>query len=347
MRGADEMIDVEAFKSKIQKGKFDNCYIFAGSDERVIKECVNMIINANLREDEKSFNLNRYDGEKTTFDEIFTSSETMPFMSNVRVVEVFRANFFRDSEKDNRSKSLVEDLQKYAGNIPKNTILIFYYIYKDTREKPSKKLSKFKKNSTIVTVGKLKGAALQKKVKDVFNSKGGKIERSDLNFFCSMVENDMEIINNEIDKLIAYTNGEAITRKDIEKLVPSKSDNDIFNLVDYLSQKKIKEAIEIYNELIFKGEKPTSILRMIQRQYSMILKIKLLYQKGKRNDEISRELGLHPYICEKMGIQSKKFKNESLRKILDLSLKLERTLKSSTIDSNIEMEMFMIKTLRV
>ncbi|WBW95791.1 DNA polymerase III subunit delta [Oceanirhabdus sp. W0125-5] len=341
------MIDVEAFKSNIQKGKFDRCYIFAGSDERVIKDSVNMIINAKLREDEKSFNLNRYDGEKTTFDEIFTSSETMPFMSNVRIVEVFRANFFSDSEKDNRAKSLVEDLQNYVANIPQNTILIFYYIYKDVREKPSKKLSKFKKNATIVTVGKLKGAALQKKVKDVFNSKGGKIERSDLNYFCSMVENDMEIINNEIDKLIAYTDGEPITRTHIDKLVPSKSDNDIFNLVDFLSQKKIKGAIDIYNELIFKGEKATSILRMIQRQYSMLLNIKLLSQKGKKNDEIARELGLHPYICEKMGGQSKKFKNESLKEILDMSLRLERTLKSSSVDSNIEMEMFMIKTLRV
>lgn len=207
MRGADEMIDIEVFKSNIQKGKFDKCYIFAGSDERVIKDSVNMIIKANLRENEKSFNLNRYDGEKITFDEIFTSSETMPFMSNVRIVEVFRANFFSDSENDSRSNSIVADLQKYVDNIPQSTILIFYYIYKDVREKPSKKLFKFKKNATIVTVGKLKGAALQKKVKDVFTAKGGIIERSDLNFFCSMVENDMEIINNEIDKLIAYTNG--------------------------------------------------------------------------------------------------------------------------------------------
>ena len=60
---------------------------------------------------------------------------------------------------------------------------------------------------------------------------------------------------------------------------------------------------QILNELIFRGEKSTVVLSMIERQFKLIFLIKLGLEDGKSKESLSSELRLHPYICEKMIMQ--------------------------------------------
>lgn len=339
------MIDLMQLDRNIKGGKIDNCYVFVGIDENLIKESISAITERALGGGNLDFNLFKFDGEKVEEDEIINACETMPFMSEKKVVIVYRANFLKDSEKSR--ESVYKRINGYLSNPNPQTILLMYYVFDNSREKESRKIKNLDKKVTVVKVDKLKGAILQKKVKDIFHGKGKEIQRNELTFFCNMVENNMEIIKNEIDKLVNYTEGREITKEDIVELLPSKNENDIFNLVDLLSQKKVKVAIDIYNELIFKGEKATNILRMIQRQYDLLLMIKVHLEHGKSHEVIAKELSLHPYICEKMMTQSRKFSKEGLMKILELSLKTEKRIKTLSTDQDTELEMFMIDTLRV
>ena len=316
------MIDLMQLDKKIKGGNVDNCYIFVGIDENLIKESIGAITEKTLGGGSQDFNLFKFDGDKVEEDEIINACETMPFMSEKKVVIVYRANFLKDSEKSR--ESVYKRINGYLANPNPQTVLLMYYVFDNPREKESKKIKNLDKKTTVVKVDKLKGAVLQKKVKEIFDSKGKEIQRNELIFFCNMVENNMEIIKNEIDKLVNYTEGREITKGDILELLPSKSENDIFNLVDLLSQKKVKIAIDIYNELIFKGEKATNILRMIQRQYDLLFMIKFHMEHGKSQEFIAKELSLHPYICEKMMAQSRKFSKEGLMKILESSLKTEK-----------------------
>ena len=119
------------------------------------------------------------------------------------------------------------------------------------REKPSNKIKKLDKKACVIKVDKLKGELLQKKCKELFEASGAKIGKSELVLFCSQVDNNMDIILNEIAKLVSFAEGRDITKEDILAMMPQKSENDIFNLVDYLSQKNIKKALDILNELIY------------------------------------------------------------------------------------------------
>lgn len=341
------MIDIFELEKNVNSGKIDNCYILCGSDENLIKSSVNLIVEKTLNNQNVDFNLSKYDGDKIDFDTLMNACETLPFMSNKKVVVVYRAKFLRDEEKESSKEKLYKELKGYIGSSSDQTVLIFYYVFESSREKPSRRVKELGKRCTFVKIDKLKGMTLQKKVKEIFNSKGKKnIGKSELSIFCNLVDNNMDIINNEIDKLISYTEGRDITKEDIQDMMPVKSENDIFNLVDYLSQKKVKQAVDIYNELVFRGEKSSSILRMIQRQYDLLLNIKLQVGKGKDKDTIAKELRLHPYVCEKMINQSKKFTLRALKNILSMSLETEKRIKSLSTDSNVELEMFMINTLR-
>ncbi|MGV8982767.1 DNA polymerase III subunit delta [Clostridium sp.] len=343
------MINFMDLEKKIKKNELDNCYVFCGADEKLIKQHVAFITNKVLKSDFVDLNYSKFDGSKTNFETIIESCETMPFMSNKKVVVVYRAAFLEDSGAGKNSGDLKNDnfalLNEYLKNPAPHCILIIYYVFSSDREKPSNKIKKLEKKSCVIKVDKLKGDSLQKKCRDLFETAGKKIGKAELTLFCSHVDNNMDIVLNEVDKLVSYTEGREITKEDILAMMPQKSENDIFNLVDYLSQKNIKRALDILNELIYKGEKIPFILFMIARQFNLLFNIKLGIESGKAKETLASELKLHPYICEKMISQSMKFTLKALRRNIGLCVETEKTLKSASTDNKINIEVFMIKTV--
>ncbi len=338
------MLDMEKLVINIEKNKFDNCYIFTGLDEQLIKEQVNAIINKALEPDFLNLNMIKLDGMKFSSEAFIDACETLPFMSSKKVILVYRANFLKDGG-DGEAKKNYESCREYIENTPEHCLLIFYYLLEDKREKVSGKVKKLEKSAVVVKADKLKGEKLYSKVEEKFLKQGKEINKVELKYFCENVENNMHIIDSEIDKLVNYTEGRGITRRDIDAMLPYKSENDIFDLVDFIGDKKSEKAIELMNELVYKGENLLLILSMIERQFKLLFKVKL--KGGARPEVLASELRLPTFICEKLIRQSRKFKLKQLKGCIELCMKTEKTLKSSSLDKKTEMELMIIGTLIV
>lgn len=336
------MQDYLQLADKIKKGVFNNCYIFCGSDEALIKENIRLIVDKTMDNTFKDLNYVRFDGLTADMETVVNTCETVPFMSDRKVVVLYRANFLKEDDKESLKR--FERIDKYIENPANHCILILYYIFENDREKPSNKVKKLDKKAYTVKFDKLKGMNLEKKVKSLFEAKGKSIGKVELKLFCEGLENNMNIIQNEIEKLCCYTYNREITKEDIIKLLPPKTDNDIFNLVDDISQKKTDKALDILNELLFKGEKTTYILYMIERQFNILLQIKFGLEEGKNKNTLVKETGLNPFICEKMIVQSRKFTMKDLKKAVDLCLNAEEVIKSSSVDEKTEMELLILRT---
>ncbi|WP_139904051.1 DNA polymerase III subunit delta [Clostridium thermarum] len=338
-------MDLEVLEQQIQRGNLKGCYVIYGPDENLIKEYVNSIIDAAVDKNFAYLNLVKFDGMKVQFDEVMNACETMPFMSDKKVVVIYRTAFLGEVE-DRENKKKFEEIYKYISNLPPYCILVMYYVFGDDREKASTNVKKLEKICSVIKADKLKGDKLYKRVAAIFEQRGKSIDKVLLKFFCDNVENNMDIIKNEVDKLISYTEGRDITKKDIIELLPDVNDDDIFDLVDYLSQKRPEKAIDILNELLFRGEAIGGILFMIVRQFKLLYSIKLGVDEGKNKDALAKELKLHPYVCEKLIAQSRKFSLNQIKHCLKLCLETEKSLKSSTGDKKLEMEMLIINTIR-
>lgn len=340
------MIDCDILEESLKKGKIDNCYVFCGIDEKIIKDSIELIVDSTLNKDFIDLNYVKFDGSKAVMNDVLNACETLPFMTDKKVVLLYRASFLGDRE-DRESKKRFEDLNKYVDNIPGHCILIMYYVFEDEREKPSNSIKKLEKKCTVIKADKLKGEKYYKKVKSLFASMGKDIGKVELKFFCDNVDNNMDIVTREVDKLVNFCEGIEITKDAIVRLLPQKNDDDIFDLVDFLSQKRPEKSIDILNELLYRGENILGILFMIQRQFKLLLNIKISMEEGKNKDQISKALRLHPFICEKMMTQSKKFSLNQLKKCLEMCLTTERILKSSQVEKKTEMELLIVNTVRV
>lgn len=337
------MIHNKEFLRNLKEGKINNSYIFRGTDENMIKESVEKIKKKVLSTDFIDLNYVEFHGDKVTEDQILNACETLPFMSDKKIVLIYRASFLDDKETKGEGEKVYKFLQKYIKSVPSHCMLVMYYVFGSDRDKPSTKVKRLDGAATLVRIDKLKGEELKNKVNKIFEKKGKIIGKTELAIFCNEVQSNLYIIENEVEKLCTYTGEREIKKEDIYILTPQKNENDIFNLVDAISQNNIKKSLEILNELIFRGEVHSHILYMIQRQYKLLLDVKLRVLNGEHKDKIVAELRLNPFICEKLISQCRSFSLNYLKSMVEESLRCEKNMKTMSLDLKTEIEMLIVK----
>lgn len=342
------MINYEVYEKEIEKGNIKNGYVFCGLDEELIKDGINLIIEKEIDEQLADINLIKIDGMNTNFDVIMNACETMPFMSEKKIVLVYRANFLQD-KSDSTGTKIYNDIKKYVENMPPYTILIMYYLCKDKRDKPNKnkKLTPIGKVLPIVYCDKLKRDKYIKKISDIFKEKGKQIGRVELMYFCEKVQNNFDIIKREIDKLISYSEGREIKKSDIDLLILNSNEDDIFDLVELIAQRKIDKAIDVMKEILYKSDQHMLIMSTIQKHFSRLYGIKLGMMQGKKVEHFIEKFRLPQFVCEKLMSQSSRFTEKQLAELIKLCVETERKLKSSGLDKTMEMEFLLINTLTV
>ncbi len=342
------MITIDVLESEIKKNSIANGYVFCGLDEELIKSSIDPIIKKVLDKDFLDLNFIKIDGLTSTFDEIENACETLPFFGDKKVVLVYRANFLKDKPDKEGAKTYTEIL-KYIKDLPQHTILIMYYLFNDKRDTPkkNKKLSTLDKYVKVVHCDKLKKDKYYKKIEDIFKENGRTIGKVQLKYFADKVQNNFDIIKREIDKLDCYALGRELTKEDIDKLIPNKSEDDIFDLVEYISLRKVEKAIDLLDELLFKADQHMLIISSIENHFKRLYEIKIYLLKGKKLEFFISKYRLPQFVCEKLMNQASKFSLKQLNQLIKVCVNTEIKLKSSTTDKQMEMELMLFKTFMI
>jgi DNA polymerase III subunit delta len=342
------LIDFDALEGEIKKNKIDNSYIFCGLDEELIKEGINLIVNNAIDKSLLDLNYIRLDGITTNFDDIINACETMPFMGEKKVVVVYRAAFLKD-KSDSSATKIYNELLKYLKDIPPYTVLIMYYLFNDKRDNPRKnnRIKSLDKVSKVVHFDRLKKDRYYKKVEEVFKSYGKEIGKIEARYFAEKVQNNFDIIKREADKIISYTEGKKITKKDIDKLIVNSSEDDIFDLVDLISQRKVERAIDLLDELLLKNDQHMLIITNIENNFKRLYEIKILSKNGYDVNSLASKYKLPTFVCEKIISQCNKFTVNQLQKLMEICLETENKLKSSGVDKTMEMEFMLFNIFMV
>ena len=109
---------------------------------------------------------------------------------------------------------------------------------------------------------------------------GKKITQSVMQLFLSKTGSDMENIDKELEKLICYTLDKTeISAADVEAICTGQTENKIFEMIDAISAKNQKKALDLYYDLLALKEAPMRILFLIARQFQNLLLIKSMSAK--------------------------------------------------------------------
>ncbi|MFA6198299.1 MAG: DNA polymerase III subunit delta [Patescibacteria group bacterium] len=294
------------------------------------------------KHDATGINIVRLDGPTLTVDEVNNAMSTRGFLSSKRMVII-------ENLSQHKSPKTVEAIQKLLQHWNNDdTVLV---LWEGTIPSKSRK-----KKSAGLNVGQgkdvltedfplLSGTQAAQWVKKEVARRGGMIETEAERLLISLVGNDLWEANSEIDKLTSYTKGRPITTADVELMVKSKFDSDIFRLTDALAGRQTNEALWLMEEEVGGGLPVPYLLTMLARQFRILLQVKDYLDAGNAPGRLATELELHPFVARKSAEQARRFSLAELKHIYSRLARLDQRTKSTAIDPRVLFDVFTVEAM--
>ncbi len=316
----------------IKENKIKNCYLLYG-EEAYLKRQQKAKLLKHLIQDGDTMNFSSYQGKNIPVGEVLDMAETMPFLADYRVILMENSGFF--------AKSAPEELATYMAKVPETTCLLFVEDEVDKRNKLYKAVAK---NGAAIEYGRENAATIEKWVLGRISKEKKKITRDDLQLFLSRVGNDMEFINNELEKLLSYTaEKEVIGKKEIEAIVTNPLTDNIFEMVNAFSQGQQEKAFQLYYELLEQKESPYRILYLIIRQFHQLLLVKDMREQGYDIRAIAEKTKQQEWLVRKNLNQAMQFSMDRLKEAVADGVQAEENFKKGILDERTAVELYLRK----
>ena len=343
-------MNYKEFTKRVKDDDLKSVYLFYGEEDYLIDEAIKLIKRTYVEESFETLNYIVLDGENVNFDGIVNASETLPFMSNKKIVIVKNLPLFENKmqigedlgEWDNpkAKKMLIEHIESLGEH------LCLIFIKKIDNIRKSNSIYKtINKVGDIVEFKKIRGMDLENWISHSFKKHGKTISKFNINYFIqhssyfdSKQKKTLYDLENEIIKISNYISDEKVTGEDIDFSMARSLDMNIFNLLNNISQKNGAEAIRLFNEMYFSGEPALFILHMIVRQLRNMLHIKVLKAKGYAEKEINDKVGLSQYEYRKVFNQSNNFSIRQLESFLKYCLAADNSIKTGFMNDRLALE---------
>lgn len=236
-----------------------------------------------------------------------------------------------DDESKSKKEWLTEDLEeKILDKI--ETITLVFLEEGTSKGKLNKLISK---NGKVIVFDKKKPQELASWVIEYANQNGATLNKPEAVYLVDLCGSNKQVLVNEINKLIDYSEDNKITKADIDKMCIKTSEVIIFDLTDSYGKKDIKSTLKCLEDLIENKEPLQKILIMITKHFKSLLLTKIILEQGK---SVATELGINPYPAKKYSDQSKNFSKEELIRIFKELAQLDVDSKIGKIDLKIGLQ---------
>ncbi len=316
----------------IKNGQFSNLYLLYGEEAYLRKQYRDNLKNALISADD-SMNCTVYSGKDINVNEVIDMAGTMPFFAERRVIVIENSGWLKSGN---------EKMAEFVKSIPDTTFIIFVEEEVDKRNKLYKAVT----SKGYAALCEMQDEAMLKKwIMGLLKKENKLITADALNLLLDKTGTNMENIRREVEKLVCYKYyDEGITAQDVEELCIVQIQNQIFEMVEAVAQKKQKRALELYYNLIALKEAPMKILALIARQFNMLLQVKEMKKKGYPESEIASQTGLNAYYLKKKYIpQSEQFKLSQLEAALRSCVEAEENVKTGRMSDTLSVELIIVE----
>jgi len=303
-------------------------YLLYSQDKEIIEKYIDKLIK---KENIELNSIIKYSLDNDNILDIIEECNTTGLFSLKKLILVEATSAFSSKGKE------ITELNDYLDNYNKDIVLVFTCNLDkvDTRKKLYKKVSSIgkveclnKDNNYIVNL-----------IKELLED----YKMEDINYFINKVGNNINNIENELEKLKNYKyQDKIITKIDIDNLCEASIEEEIFALTDAIIKNDNNKAIKLYNLFITKNYDVTQMIGLIASQFRFLLQVKILYNKNKSNDEIAKILEVHPYRVKLAINNCYYYDRYSLENYLIKLFQLDKKIKLGLIDKNIFFELFIL-----
>lgn len=323
------------FLKQVNEERLLPVYLFLGGERLFHEELLETVVGKMLSEEEREFNLTRFNAATVSAEELSANLETGSLFGNTRIIQL--------NEFENASGEVEEVLLNSFTQLPQGVHLIVSALKLDGRKKTGQELQK---RIQVVDCNKLTNNDLPVWIKQRAQKMGLELTPEQARLIGERAGADLLRIRTELEKLAVFMGkNRKLTEAELEALLPGDPEPDIFGLIDAVAGRNPKLGLPRLEELLNSGENELKILATISRQFRNIAAALEAKEQGMTSRGLADYLGINPYVAEKSFGQARYFSLTELQKVLDRLLEADYKIKTGQREPRLELELAVVEIM--
>lgn len=310
-------------------------YLFYGKEAYLVRLYSRMLKKKAeaLCEGELDFTL--LEEETAEIDEVFEALRSISLLGGTRMVQLDGTVF------DKLSSSDFAKLLELLENPAEEAVLLITQAGKTPDKRRGSRWSQLlalaEKNGVVAEFAPRTEKDLVRFVGAVCAKRGVSISAAAAQNLVSRCGDDMLLLQNEAEKLCAYRKDGEITKQDIELLVASRLEENVFELSKKLIRGDLPAALGVLQNLFDSSAEPVAILGAFNTAFVDLYRCKLAEREGKNQKEIIAAFGYkgREFRVSNAMRDMRKFTLLALEQILDDLALADYQIKSTKTDPEV------------
>ena len=311
------------FMAGLQKNGLKHVYLLAGEERYYIEKAREKLFSrlfANRQEQNGA--LQKLTGAMD-IDDLVGLIETAPFFADKNVFLLQDAALFNERKDEEESKKSGKDkkmerLLATLADMPDFSYVIFVQHGKaDKRRKLYKAIEKY---GTVLEADAVRAWNINDWLQGKLQSLNKDMDREAVAYFSGVVSTmqtiSLEFLDKEFDKLALFTKERQITKALLIKVFAGLPEVSVFAMLDAISERKAKKALQLLRRQLNDGTYFTVILSLLTRHVRQLWQAQVLQQQGIRGKALAKPLELNPFIAEKLGRAAMQFPSAVLKRCM-------------------------------
>lgn len=334
----------QTIQKQLKAGTLKGAMVFFGREQYLIDWAIGAIVKKYINPATAALEYSKMNGAEVTWQDIQSSCETLPMLSEKRVVLISDFGPLTGAKSKNIGEDEEKALADYVKDLPETTLLIFTSETADKRKRLYKAIADC---GGAYEFGPLSRALLTGTIEKRLAQAGKRARSSAISafidhtgYFDKDTEYTMFNLENDLKKAVAHAVGEEVTAEDFLGVVAGNIDTDVFAMLDAVSRGNKPEAFLRLHNLLDSGENAYKLLSLICSQFEIMVSARELQEEGATVPVIQKTLGVHEFRLKKALQCSERYSIARLKEILAGAYEVDKNIKSGLLDQRLALEMF-------
>jgi DNA polymerase III subunit delta len=308
-------------------------YLIYGTEELLLERAEKRLRDRLAAVADLDFNMETFDGTQASADDVVNAANTMPFMSERRLVIV------RDVDKMDAAD--LERLAAYAKDPAPYTCLVLA-------------ATKIAKNTKLYKAVAATGVAFEyaapkrneyaSEVVRLVRERGRTIGLAAAQRLVDIVGRDLRRLDTEVEKLVAFAEGAGdVSVADVVAVAAESGEPSVFELTDAVGERDTTRAVRLLRRLLA-AETPYGVLAMLTRHVRALVGARALAARGVAPEAMAPEIGMPPWQARAVVRQAERYTPAELATALRGLAAAEEEMKTSPTDAGLVIERWIITT---
>ncbi len=311
------------FMAGLQKGELKHVYLLAGEEHYYIdKALARIMARLFASSQEQTGGLQKLTGNVEPGD-LAGLIETVPFFASKNVLLLQDTSIFKEKKgeeetevsRSGKDKSL-ERLLALLADMPDYSYVIF--VQNSKADKRRKLYKAIEKAGAVLEAEPIRAWNINDWLQGKLQSLNKDMDSEAMAYFSGVISTmqtiSLEFLDREFDKLALFSEERRINRALLEKVFAGMPEVSVFALLDAISERKAKKALQLLRRQLSDGTYFTIILSLLTRHVRQLWQAQVLQKQGIRGKALAKPLELNPFIAEKLGRAAMQFPEAVLRR---------------------------------